>query len=62
MLIGHPFAPVVFDRAEQDDDITYARVTQVAADLMTGPGRGPAALVSPFCSCLPPHERLPIFR
>lgn len=42
VLIGQPFDPVVFDRTEQDDGITYARVTQVAADLMTGPGRGPA--------------------
>ena len=42
VLIGEPFDPVVFDRTEQDEGITYARVTQVAADLMTGPGRGPA--------------------
>ena len=42
VLIGQPFDPVVFDRTERDDGITYARVTQVAADLLTGPGRGPA--------------------
>ena len=42
VLIGQPFDPVVFDRTEREDGITYARVTQVAADLMTGPGRGPA--------------------
>ena len=42
VLIGQPFDPVAFDRTEQDGGITYARVTQVAADLMTGPGRGPA--------------------
>ena len=42
VLIGQPFDPVVFDRTEQDGGITYARVTQVAVDLMTGPGRGPA--------------------
>ena len=42
VLIGQPFDPVVFDRTERDGGITYARVTQVAADLMTGPGRGPA--------------------
>ena len=42
VLIGQPFDPVVFDRTERDDGITYARVTQVAADLMTGSGRGPA--------------------
>ena len=42
VLIGQPFDPVVFDRTERDAGVTYARVTQVAADLMTGPGRGPA--------------------
>ena len=42
VLIGQPFDPVVFDRTEREDGITYARVTQVGADLMTGPGRGPA--------------------
>ena len=42
VLIGQPFDPVVFDRTEREDGITYARVTQVAADLMTGPGRGPS--------------------
>ena len=42
VLIGQPFDPVVFDRTERDDGITYAQVAQVAADLMTGPGRGPA--------------------
>ena len=42
VLIGEPFDPVVFERTERDDGITYARVSQVAADLMKGPGRGPA--------------------
>ena len=42
VLLGLPFDPVVFDRTESDGDITYARVTQVAADLMTAPGRGPS--------------------
>ena len=42
VLIGESFDPVVFDRTERDDGITYARVTQVAADLMAGPGRGPS--------------------
>lgn len=42
VLIGKPFDPVVFERAESDEGITYAKVTQVVADLMTAPGRGPA--------------------
>ena len=40
VLIGKPFDPVVFDRTEEDGGVTYARVTQVAVDLMKGPGRG----------------------
>ena len=42
VLIARPFDPVVFERTESADGITYARVTQVLLDLMTGPGRGPA--------------------
>ena len=42
VLIVRPFDPVVFERTERDNAITYARVTQVLLDLMTGPGRGPA--------------------
>ena len=42
VLIGQPFDPVVFDRTERDEGITYARGTQVVADLMMGPGRRPA--------------------
>ena len=42
VLIARPFDPVVFERAEYENGITYARVTQVLLDLMTGPGRGPA--------------------
>ena len=42
VLLARPFDPVAFERAEYDDGITYARVTQVLLDLMKGPGRGPA--------------------
>ena len=42
VLLARPFDPVVSERAEYDDGIAYARVTQVLLDLMTGPGRGPA--------------------
>ena len=42
VLVVRPFDAVVFERAESDDGITYARVTQVVMDLMKGPGRGPA--------------------
>ena len=42
VVIARPFDPVVFERTESADGITYARVTQVLLDLTTGPGRGPA--------------------
>ena len=42
VLMGQPFDPVVFDRTERAGGITYANITQVAEDLMTGPGRSPA--------------------
>ena len=42
VVIARPFDPVVFERTEIADGITYACVTQVLLDLMTGPGRGPA--------------------
>ncbi len=42
VLIGRPFDPVVFDRTQSAEGLTYARVTQVLADLIRGPGRGPA--------------------
>ena len=42
VLLVRPFDSVAFERAEYDDGITFARVTQVLLDLMTGPGRGPA--------------------
>ena len=42
VLIGRPFDPVAFDRTEFTEGITYVRITQALADLMTGPGRGPS--------------------
>ena len=41
VLLVRPFDPVALERAERDDGITYARVTQVLLDLLKGPGRGP---------------------
>lgn len=42
VLLVKPFDPVVFERTESADGMTYVIVTQVAVDLLTGPGRGPA--------------------
>ena len=42
VIIAEPFDPVVFDRTWTRDGNTFAALSQVAADLLTGPGRSPA--------------------
>jgi hypothetical protein len=42
VLLLEPLDPVVFDRESQREDLTCAAFSQVAADLLTSPGRGPA--------------------
>ena len=42
VVLAEPFDPVVFERTWSRDSIAYAALSQVAADLMTSPGRGPA--------------------
>jgi hypothetical protein len=42
VLLAEPFDPVVFDRTTVHDGVTYAALSQVTADLLTSPGRGPA--------------------
>ena len=41
-LLIQPFDPVVFDRTTEAGGITYAALSQVAADLLTGLGRNPS--------------------
>jgi hypothetical protein len=41
VLLAEPFDPVVYERTRQEDGIMYAAFSQVAADLLTSPGRGP---------------------
>jgi hypothetical protein len=36
-----PFDRVATDRTSKRDDLTVAALSQVAADLLTSPGRGP---------------------
>ena len=36
------WSDVVYDRADSCEGVVYAALTQVAADLLTSPGRGPA--------------------
>ncbi len=42
VLLVQPFDPVVFDRTTTSGGVIYAALSQVAADLLTGPGRSPA--------------------
>lgn len=42
VLLAQAFDDVVFDRTQEVDRIAYAAPSQVAADLLTGPGRGPS--------------------
>lgn len=41
VLLLEPFDPVVFERTCADEGLVYAALSQVAADLLTSPGRGP---------------------
>jgi hypothetical protein len=41
VMLAEPFDPVVFERTTKRDQITSAALSQVAADLLTGPGRSP---------------------
>ncbi len=41
VILLRPFDPVVYDRSIQRDGITYVAMSQLAADLLTGPGRMP---------------------
>jgi len=41
VLLLEPFDSVVFARTVSRDDVVYAALSQVAADLLTSPGRGP---------------------
>lgn len=42
VLLGVPASDVVFDRTVLADGVRYASTSQVAVDLLTGPGRNPA--------------------
>lgn len=42
VILAEPFDPVVFERGFEQDKIKYASCSQIAADLLTGPGRWPA--------------------
>jgi hypothetical protein len=41
VILVEPFDPIVFERDEERDGITYVAPSQNSADLLTSPGRGP---------------------
>jgi hypothetical protein len=41
-VLAEPFDPVVFERATTHDRIHLVAASQLAADLLTGPGREPS--------------------
>lgn len=41
VVLAEPFDPVVYARAWQKDGVTYAAPSQLVADLLSSPGRGP---------------------
>jgi hypothetical protein len=42
LLLLCPYDPVVFERTWSEEGLTFAALSQVAADLLTSPGRGPS--------------------
>jgi hypothetical protein len=42
LLLLRPYDPVVFERTWSEDGLVFAALSQVAADLLTSPGRGPS--------------------
>ena len=42
VLLVEPFSPVLMQRTEARDGLRCAALSQVAADLLASPGRGPA--------------------
>lgn len=42
VILVQPFDPVVYERSWEREGVKFAALSQVAADLETGPGRGPA--------------------
>jgi len=42
VILAEPFDPVVYERRRQQEGVSYAALSQNAADLLTSPGRGPS--------------------
>jgi hypothetical protein len=42
VVLAEPFDPVVFEQLRKVDDVWHAALSQVAVDVLTGPGRSPS--------------------
>lgn len=42
LLLLRPYDPVVFERTWTQEGLVFSALSQVAADLLTSPGRGPS--------------------
>ncbi len=42
VILAEPFDPVVYERRREQEGVSYAALSQNAADLLTSPGRGPS--------------------
>ncbi len=42
VILAEPFDPVVYERRREHEELSYAALSQNAADLLTSPGRGPS--------------------
>lgn len=42
VILAEPFDPVVYERRREHEGVSYASLSQNAADLLTSPGRGPS--------------------
>ncbi len=42
VIVAEPFDPVAYERTWEQEGIPFAALSQIAADLLTSPGRGPA--------------------
>lgn len=56
VLLLLPFDPVVYERTWERNGVTFAAISQVVADLLTGPGRGPAEAEA-LMTWMGEHER-----
>lgn len=57
IALAIPFDDVVFERTSRKNGVTFAALSQVAADLLTSPGRGPNEAEA-FMAWMSEHENV----